>query len=36
MISDAYLSKPSRVLACLVAMGVIDLKVAIIKPEATP
>ena len=36
MLNDAYLSKPSRILACLVAMGVIDLKVAIIKPEATP
>ena len=36
MLEDEYLSKPTRVLACLVAMRVIDVKIAVIRSEATP
>lgn len=36
MFEDDYLSKPARALACLVAMGVLDIKIAIIKREAAP
>jgi len=36
MFNDPYLNKPSRALACLIAAGIIDLKIAIFKPETLP
>jgi len=36
LFGNEYLNKPARILACLVAIGVIDIKIAIIKPEASP
>ncbi|MDP8218877.1 MAG: DEAD/DEAH box helicase family protein, partial [Candidatus Theseobacter exili] len=36
LFDHSLLNKPSRVLSCLVAINVIDLKVAILKPEASP
>ena len=36
MFEDDYLSKPARALACLVAMGVLDIKIAILKSEVAP
>lgn len=36
MLDDNYLSKPSRALACFVAMGIIDIKIAVIGEEAEP
>ncbi len=36
LFGNEYLNKPARILACLVAIGVIDIKIAVIKPEASP
>lgn len=36
LFGNEYLNKPARILACLVAIGVINIKIAIIKPEASP
>lgn len=36
LFSDPFLDKPSKALACLVALGVIDIKIAIVNPAAAP
>ncbi|ALS28818.1 DEAD-like helicases superfamily protein [Paenibacillus sp. 32O-W] len=36
LFEDTYLSKPTRALACLVALDVIDIKIAILESDAAP
>lgn len=36
LLENDYLSKPSRALACFVAMGIVDIKIAVLKPTAAP
>lgn len=36
MLEDSFLSKPSRALACFVAMGIVDIKIAVLGVGAGP
>ncbi|MHB1546601.1 MAG: DEAD/DEAH box helicase family protein [bacterium] len=36
LLDDNFLSKPSRALACFVAMGIVDIKIAILSSNAQP
>ena len=36
VLEDEFLSKPSRALACFVAMGIVDIKIAVVSNGAEP